>query len=34
MGFLFEECYNLKEITGLNNFITKNVRSMVGMFRG
>ena len=34
MGYLFEECYNLKEITGLNNFITKNVRSMVGMFQG
>ena len=34
MDFLFKECYNLKEIKRLNNFITNNVRGMNEMFRG
>ena len=34
MDYLFKECYNLKEIKGLNNFITNNVRRMNEMFRG
>ena len=34
MEYLFKEFYNLKEIEGLNNFKTYNVRSMNEMFRG
>ena len=34
MEYLFKECYNLKEIEGLNNFKTNNVRIMNEMFRG
>ena len=32
MAGTFRACENLKEINGLNNFITSNVISMYGMF--
>ena len=33
MKFMFNECYNLKEIKGVNNFKTNNVTDMKGMFQ-
>ena len=32
MAFMFNECLKLKEIKGINNFITINVINMWGMF--
>ena len=34
MSFMFNYCYNLKEIKGINNFNTKKVNNMAGMFNG
>ena len=33
-GFMFNECYKLKVIKGINNFDTSNVVYMIGMFQG
>ena len=33
MKDMFNKCYNLKEIKGLNNFRTSNVKSMAAMFQ-
>ena len=33
MSFMFNECYKLKEIKGLNNFNTNNVTNMKAMFQ-
>ena len=33
MGWIFSECYKLKEIKGINNFNTYNVTNMSGMFK-
>ena len=30
---MFNECYKLKKIKGINNFITHNVSNMEGMFK-
>jgi len=32
MEFMFNMCYNLKKIKGINNFITTNVINMIRMF--
>ena len=33
MGWIFSECYKLKEIKGINNFNTSNVTNMTTMFQ-
>ena len=34
MNWMFNKCYKLKEIKGLNNFNTNNVTNMQSMFQG
>ena len=33
MSFMFDKCFKLKEIKGINNFNTNNVTNMKGMFQ-
>ena len=34
MGWMFNKCHKLKEIKGINQFITNNVTNMTTMFQG
>ena len=33
MGWMFNECYKLKEIKGINNFNTSKVNDICAMFQ-